>query len=639
MKYIDASFTATAGTTLGDYMPEVGASPVLRSGTDNAVITASNTVRGGMSGADSVYEFVQSYRGNLMDATFTLTCVTDEVQDITVWPNYSHLDNSGFYAGLRWGSQAQWVLYSGSGGSGGVQLVNANPVPGKSYNFRLRVNPYVTILYVDGQQIMNTNGSDWVGDPDIRSVAVTLSTNAGASDTSGWQLDNLRIWAGDPRPTSSTIPTALAPTYNDELMCLSVLVKIVRTDGTVFAFTTHDRSLTISGLKYEAMSAIMASSLRQQIGKDPDNMDMKGILNSDAITEDDMRNGLYDDAQITISECDWSNLSAGIYTRLQGVIGDLAISDGVYNATILSNLQIMERQIGRTVAPSCDVHQFGDLRCKIDVTGNTATGKPITSVAAITTINDDTDIEFATGIVTDAGFYTYGLITSTSGANIGLSNQIKLHGDKNTPDTPTAVASPLSTGNLAYKSPTNFGSSQNVTVAIPAGVWDTATLQLISTWSNIGLMTDPDILEIQIPPGQNNESTVRSTNAAATYQDTLEFNTTQLETLNAAAGSNLTIAYRHTSNTVNGAPFMHVSINSLLITLIGTAAGTSNRIVLQQEFPYPLSIGDTFSLQAGCDRVHTTCINKYANINNFRGFPALPGNNLLQQVGRGANTG
>lgn len=39
--------------------------------------------------------------------------------------------------------------------------------------------------------------------------------------------------------------------------------------------------------------------------------------------------------------------------------------------------------------------------------------------------------------------------------------------------------------------------------------------------------------------------------------------------------------------------------------------------------------GDTFSVVAGCDKRHATCRDKFANILNFRGFAALPGNDVL----------
>lgn len=632
MKNVESTFTATAGTLLTAYTPEIGSAPIVRSGTGNAVITSAGRVRGGTTGTDSFYEYVEDYRGVLMDATFNLVCVSDNPQDVRVHLLYKSTDGDGFYAGMRWQSSAEWLFNT----NGGSQFKAANPVAGKSYIFRLRVNPYYSVLYIDGVEIFRGVGSDSIGDQDNRSAAIFLSNSSGLTDVAGWHVDNLRIWSGNPRPTSTTIPSALAPTYQQQVMCLSILVKITRTDGTILGFTTHDKTITFMGLRYEAMSAVTASNIRYQVGKDPDNLDISGILNSDSITELDLRNGFYDDAKITVMECNWSNIAAGVRVGLAGVIGDLTITDGQYKATILSNLQLLQRQIGRATTPSCTVHQFGDFQCKFDVNGNTVQGDPITSSASVTSVTAQEDLILA-GIVTKSGFYTYGLLTSTSGSNSGLRRQIKLHGDSVTADARSANASPISTGNLSYKHSNDYTPSQTITVPIPAGVWDSAILTVTTTWSNIGLINDPDILYVQIPPGQANESQIRSTNGASDYSDTFTFGIAELTSLNAAAGGNLSIAYRHSSNIPSGAPFMNVKVNSLTLSLIGSAAATSSRIVLQEEFPYTIAPGDTFSIQKGCDRLHTTCIRDYANIDNFRGFPYLPGNNLLQKQGRGAN--
>jgi uncharacterized phage protein (TIGR02218 family) len=40
--------------------------------------------------------------------------------------------------------------------------------------------------------------------------------------------------------------------------------------------------------------------------------------------------------------------------------------------------------------------------------------------------------------------------------------------------------------------------------------------------------------------------------------------------------------------------------------------------------PNPVSPGDVFQVSAGCDKTHTTCKNKFDNINRFRGFPWIP---------------
>ncbi|ADJ22935.1 Phage conserved hypothetical protein, gene transfer agent-like protein [Hyphomicrobium denitrificans ATCC 51888] len=44
--------------------------------------------------------------------------------------------------------------------------------------------------------------------------------------------------------------------------------------------------------------------------------------------------------------------------------------------------------------------------------------------------------------------------------------------------------------------------------------------------------------------------------------------------------------------------------------------------------------GDHFIVTAGCDKRVETCKARFANVINFRGFPSMPGNKFLTQVGR-----
>ncbi|SDR39849.1 DUF2163 domain-containing protein [Pseudovibrio sp. Tun.PSC04-5.I4] len=43
----------------------------------------------------------------------------------------------------------------------------------------------------------------------------------------------------------------------------------------------------------------------------------------------------------------------------------------------------------------------------------------------------------------------------------------------------------------------------------------------------------------------------------------------------------------------------------------------------------PPSVGNIFKIQAGCDKRWQTCLEKFSNGDNYRGFPHIPGNNTL----------
>lgn len=68
-------------------------------------------------------------------------------------------------------------------------------------------------------------------------------------------------------------------------------------------------------------------------------------------------------------------------------------------------------------------------------------------------------------------------------------------------------------------------------------------------------------------------------------------------------------------------------------------SGTESNIELWYEPPYPLSVDDTFKIIVGCKKDHQTCQTKFSNITNFRGFPFIPGNDILQKYPKRGSTG
>jgi uncharacterized phage protein (TIGR02218 family) len=52
-------------------------------------------------------------------------------------------------------------------------------------------------------------------------------------------------------------------------------------------------------------------------------------------------------------------------------------------------------------------------------------------------------------------------------------------------------------------------------------------------------------------------------------------------------------------------------------------------IELWQRAAEPIAPGDAFTVTAGCDKRFATCRDRFANAINFRGFPAIPGNDFV----------
>ena len=45
--------------------------------------------------------------------------------------------------------------------------------------------------------------------------------------------------------------------------------------------------------------------------------------------------------------------------------------------------------------------------------------------------------------------------------------------------------------------------------------------------------------------------------------------------------------------------------------------------------PGPVAVSDAFTVTFGCDKRFSTCRDRFANGINFRGFPAIPGNDFV----------
>lgn len=436
-------------------------------------------------------------------------------------------------------------------------------------------------------------------------------------------------------PSGRNIPPDLLDALKLGTVRLCMCVKVEREDGRVLSFTTHDEDVTLGGVVYEAQSAIQSTNIRQEVGGSADNVDVVGVLKSTRITDEDLRVGAYDNAQVTAQICDWSNPEWGGVILLRGNIGDIAMTDGKYTASMRSLMQRFRQQIGELYSPMCRVFQLGDTRCKFNLSGNTVDGHPARSNVLITATPDQKVFQISGG-VNVIGFYNYGTLRSNAGRNAGYTREIKIHGDEDGLDEQSISTSSAPTGHLAFRASYNFAASSTLSFAIPAGVWESASLVITSAWAILDPTRDgTDTLNMQFPPGQANDVVVRSNSAhTAMYVDTLDMGDTTIALINAAAGGTMSMALRHTQPSSSQERWFNVDVSSAVLTLVGPGGGTSNRIVLHESFPFPVSVGEVFQITTGCNRLPGTCTQKFGNIINFRGEPNLPGTEKLLERGR-----
>ena len=136
---------------------------------------------------------------------------------------------------------------------------------------------------------------------------------------------------------------------------------ITRTDEVVFGFTDHDRMLSFDGTDYLPM--LDGSEVPARLGPQVDTGEMIGVLRSDAISEDDIADGLFDGAEVETWRVNWRNVSQRVLLR-RATIGEIVREDLQFRAELRSGQQALNRVRGRVYSPLCDA-VVGDARCGV----------------------------------------------------------------------------------------------------------------------------------------------------------------------------------------------------------------------------------------------------------------------------------
>jgi uncharacterized phage protein (TIGR02218 family) len=203
--------------------------------------------------------------------------------------------------------------------------------------------------------------------------------------------------------------------------------KIMRTDGTVFAFTDHDEEVPFGGIVYDPCNSLAASAseLGAVIGA-VGNVELTGVVSDEAITETDLLAGKFDGAEVEVWMVPWENGGSEIPFRLSaGVTGTLSQGVTSFTAEVLTpGAKLQQQALLQAYTPSCRF-ELGDARCTVDLDHLTVTGV-VTSVAAPAAYNLASRRQFTDSSRPEAAdYFELGTLTWLTGPNAGLSSEVK----------------------------------------------------------------------------------------------------------------------------------------------------------------------------------------------------------------------
>jgi uncharacterized phage protein (TIGR02218 family) len=195
---------------------------------------------------------------------------------------------------------------------------------------------------------------------------------------------------------------------------------ITRSDGEVFRFTSRDTDLTWRGQTYMACDSLVPSASEAVSRVDEaGSMDLSGAIGDDGISEHDLYAGLFDGATIEAWLVPWAG-EGSAKRLLGGTFGAVEQSPTGFNVEVLGDgAKLLQTPLVRTLKPGCG-YQFGDpATCRKDMTGLAVAGTVDTGIGQ----REFTDAARAE----TAGYFSRGRVTFTTGANAGISAEIKDH--------------------------------------------------------------------------------------------------------------------------------------------------------------------------------------------------------------------
>jgi uncharacterized phage protein (TIGR02218 family) len=377
------------------------------------------------------------------------------------------------------------------------------------------------------------------------------------------------------------ISSALAAHYAQGTTTLAMCWRVELVNGDVYGFTAHDEDLLIDGVIYSASTGMTPSAIVGTATFAPDNMEVQSVLNADFITDEDLNAGLWDYAEVFIFEINYKAIGDGPLRIARGRLGEVTARRNDFTAELRGLSDAYSRMVGQLYGPACRA-DLGDARCKVDLAAYTVSG-------TVQAVSGDGRV-ITDSARTEAGPAGGKAITGVSRAAEAVIT-CPAHG---------------------------FKSGERILITGVSGVTQ-QSLNGINGRNYLIAVIAPDRFSIGV-------------DTRALASDAANGPTDPAKVYSAYISGGLAVPSGNAGYFTYGLITMTSGENIGLSMEVGAyAPGT---ISLRLAFPYPLAVGDTYTMSAGCGkRFLEDCLVRFNNADNFRGEPFLPGMDRMLVVG------
>ena len=223
-------------------------------------------------------------------------------------------------------------------------------------------------------------------------------------------------------------------------------------------FTSNTRDMTLPGhgaLVFKSAVGIAPSAIEQAL-ENPTTFEVQGLYQSGLFEQDDVVRGKWDFATVEIFAACWDNTNLGELVLFKGNMGEFKDYQLYFTAEGRGLISRLSSDAGEVTTRYCRVKVFRDSQCghtasTVTIDGDTYDIQYTSLLAVGTTVSTRQTIyvpeTYWTGqltpkLVPPNGYFNNGTITSTSGANEGLSREI-LKSSTNNIDVKFALKRPF----------------------------------------------------------------------------------------------------------------------------------------------------------------------------------------------------
>lgn len=224
---------------------------------------------------------------------------------------------------------------------------------------------------------------------------------------------------------SRTINASLQTKLTAGTTNLCHIATITRKDGTVFRYTDLDTDVTVSGNVYESSDSFAVAAITSSANNGIQSTNCTIFFSAAGFTEEEVARGYYDSADVEFAVVDYIHPEYGKMILLTGKMTSVVVTNRRQGQFEMSGLlSVGDQKIGEVYSSECRAN-LGDARCKIVLADVNKTGI-VTNQTAVPSGLLKSFFRF-TFDVSDSldAIFDFGLITFTSGNNVGVSMEIQ----------------------------------------------------------------------------------------------------------------------------------------------------------------------------------------------------------------------